>query len=505
MRSSKIADSMPPSLKNWESGKNSTKGLKKDAVVDCGWGKLIFGQTFDNQGNVIDEITNEEQGKRNLGFYVNDPHVLVAKAPDKLFIDPSNTYRLWFGEYARPKINSTIFVKRIDTRKEAEDAAKIYSARHMIPPAIDFILSKKKSRKLTYMVAKSSKGKNIGVVLGIDHVACFSDPEGGSSLWSLAVDPEATSPGIGVALMDVLASYFMEKKRKYMDLSVMHDNRPAIRLYEKMGFVRVPVFCMKNKNVVNEALYSTVPVDESGLSKCSKAIISEARRRGAKVDILDSNDNLYRLTFGGRDVVCRESLTDLTSSIAYITCRDKTITNFMLGSEGIPVPRQVISSGRSADEKFCDEVGECVVKPTYGRNGVGVSVGVGNSGIKAAVALARKHSRDAVIEERMVGKDLSVLVIDYRFVAAIVRKPPKVIGDGKHTIRELIGKASRRKSAATSGECDVPIDSETTRCVAEAGYDLDDVLLKDKRLYVRSDIRIVTGGIGRHDSSEGER
>src|SRR6202161_3799384 len=74
----------------------------------------------------------------------------------------------------------------------------------------------------------------------------------GSSLWTLAVDPAAGIPGIGIALTRKLAAHFRRAGRAYMDLSVTHDNAAAIRLYEKLGFRRVPVLVIKRKNAINE-------------------------------------------------------------------------------------------------------------------------------------------------------------------------------------------------------------------------------------------------------------
>nr|WP_272212278.1 GNAT family N-acetyltransferase [Marinicella sp. W31]MDC2878191.1 GNAT family N-acetyltransferase [Marinicella sp. W31] len=62
----------------------------------------------------------------------------------------------------------------------------------------------------------------------------------GASLWCLASDPQARQRGIGEALVRRLAEHFLARGASHLDLSVLHDNVPAIRLYEKLGFKRVP-------------------------------------------------------------------------------------------------------------------------------------------------------------------------------------------------------------------------------------------------------------------------
>src|SRR3546814_7837707 len=79
-------------------------------------------------------------------------------------------------------------------------------------------------------------GQVIGTVMGVDHKRAFDDPENGSSLWSLAVDPQTSHPGVGEALVRQLAERFQARGRSFMDLSVVHDNKEANALYEKLGF-----------------------------------------------------------------------------------------------------------------------------------------------------------------------------------------------------------------------------------------------------------------------------
>jgi hypothetical protein len=64
---------------------------------------------------------------------------------------------------------------------------------------------------------------------------------------------------VGAHLTRALAEHFAARGRSYVDLSVLHDNRKAIDLYERVGFVRVPVLSLKRKNTINERLFVTPP------------------------------------------------------------------------------------------------------------------------------------------------------------------------------------------------------------------------------------------------------
>ena len=102
-----------------------------------------------------------------------------------------------------------------------------------------------------------------------------------ASLWCLSVVPEANAPGVGEALVRHLVEHYFARGRIYVDLSVMHDNHEAIQLYEKIGFQRVPVFCVKRKNIINEQLYAS-NLPEEKMNPYARIIIDEARRRGKR-------------------------------------------------------------------------------------------------------------------------------------------------------------------------------------------------------------------------------
>src|SRR5690606_12690299 len=67
----------------------------RDVVVDMGWGRVLFGQTFRSASAIVWHLRDEAEGRRDICLYARDPHVLVAKAPQELFVDPSYTYRFW--------------------------------------------------------------------------------------------------------------------------------------------------------------------------------------------------------------------------------------------------------------------------------------------------------------------------------------------------------------------------------------------------------------------------
>ncbi|MGJ3230483.1 MAG: N-acetylglutaminylglutamine synthetase [Oceanicaulis sp.] len=474
--------------------------IQTEAQIDVGWGRLIFAQTFDRAETLVDAVRGEKRNKRDIAFYVRDPHVVMAAAPQEVFLDPSHTYRLDLSTYrASAEQPKGFFIRRLCSESDAETVNTIYVARGMVPVEPSFFWRQRDSRTLTFLVAEDERtGQVLGAVTGVDHGRAFDDPERGSSLWCLAVDPRAAHPGLGEALVRRLAETFQARGAAFMDLSVLHDNDSAIRLYEKLGFKRAPFFTLKRKNVINEKLFIAPPPEE-GLNPYARIIVDEARRRGIGVEVLDAEGGFFKLTHGGRSITCRESLSELSNAVAVSRCDDKAVTRRLMVKAGVPVPAQMTLDPAGEDlseaERFMADHGAVVVKPARGEQGRGVTVGVDTpADLRRAFEAARGEGGVVLLEEFVEGDDLRVLVINNEVVAAALRKPPEITGDGRRSVRRLVESLSRRRAAATSGESRVPLDAETERCIRAEGHDWDSVLEPGETIRVRRTANLHTGG-----------
>jgi len=485
------------SLKHWGAPPSSIADeLDKQAVVDCGWGRLVFGQTFRSSRQLADQLRGEHPGRRDVALYSRDPQVVVSQAPQELFIDPSLTYRLNLDHADLAEVLAHgIEIRTLADVADVEQVNRIYKARSMVPMRDGFFAYQQEHPELRILLAvEKQNGQVVGCVTGVDHFRTFEDPDNGSSLWALAVDPQCEHAGVGEALVIALANAFKSAGRSFMDLSVMHNNEQAIHLYEKLGFVQVPVYCIKTKNAINEQLYIG-PKNDEKLNVYAQIIVDEAYRRGIVVDIVDAAGGFFDLSLGGRTVSCRESLTDLTSAVAMSRCDDKAVTRRFLSRAGLHVPEQELLQNEEQALAFLQRHQRIVIKPARGEQGVGVCVDLNESAeVRAAYALASGIC-DRVVGERFVsGDDVRIIVINDEVVAAAVRRPASIVGDGEHSVAELIHKQSRRRAAATQGESVIPLDEETERCVSDAGLSMDQVPPKGQRLKVRKTANLHTGG-----------
>lgn len=471
-------------------------------VQDLGWGRLVFGQTFGDPAEFGVALRAEGSGRRDIGMYLDAPHVFVALHPHEFFIDPSFTYRLDLTkpmQYQPPDVPG-LSVRQVNSFEDCVAINHIYARCHMVPADSELMWANSRSApQVVYLVAiDDQSGQIVGTVTGIDHTQLFGDPENGSSLWCLAVEPAAARPGTGGLLVRSLIEEFIRRGRAQMDLSVLHDNDGAIALYERIGFTRVPaVLGIKRKNAINEPLFAPVKPEEqlAQLNPYARIIADEAILRGIAVDVLDAQAGYLRLTHGGTSVVTRESLSELTNAVAMSRCDDKRVARSVVADAGIRIPEGCTATFTDEDCRFLEKVGTAVVKPARGEQGAGITVGVtGADDLNRAIGLAVQHCPDVLIEERCEGEDLRIVVIDGKVIAAAIRRPPEVIGTGTHTIRQLIEAQSRRRSVATHGESVIPLDSITDDTVHKEGWQLDDVLPANERLIVRHTANLHTGG-----------
>lgn len=486
----------PAELAPEDTAQATPKPSRVNAVLDCGWGRLMFAPSFESAKLLAQALQEEENGKRDIALYVEAPQLLLAEAPASLFLDPSLLFRRHLSDEmpgAEPVAGVTI--RPLATRADIAAINRMYSMRGMVPLDPKTVWAQRHSEALLYLIAEDDRtGDVIGSVMAIDHQLAFGDPEGGSSFWCLVVDPQTNMSGVGQSLVNHLINHFTTRGRRFLDLSVLHTNEGAIALYQKLGFEQVTGFAIKHKNSINERLFVD-NADLAELNPYARIIIDEARRRGISVEVIDAKAAIFKLRHCGHEIMCRESLTDLTGGVAMTWCQDKVLTSRRLASIGLRVPQQITAGDWEADRAFMQQHGAVVVKPAMGEQGRGISMDVRTEEhLKQAIARAAAEGGHVVIEELCQGQDLRIVVIGYKVVAAAIRRPAEVVGDGESTIAQLIEKQSARRAAATGGESRIPLDTETERCLAGQGLDYQSVPEHGQVVQVRKTANLHTGG-----------
>lgn len=227
----------------------------------------------------------------------------------------------------------------------------------------------------------------------------------------------------------------------------------------------------------------------------AQILIDEAKTRGITVKIIDEEANLYRLCYGSNSVLCRESLTEKTCAMAMTICDDKSLTHRILYKSGLRVPRQAIYINMTQAIDLMQTWNSLVIKPASGEQGRGITVDVREKEeLQQAIKSASKYSEHILLEEFVHGRDLRIIVIDHKFVAAIERKPAFIIGDGASTIRQLVKKKNKALIQTTGGESQIPINTETERVIHHRNFSWEDVLPHEQELQVCKTANYHTGG-----------
>ncbi|HTU19283.1 MAG TPA: cyanophycin synthetase [Gemmataceae bacterium] len=234
------------------------------------------------------------------------------------------------------------------------------------------------------------------------------------------------------------------------------------------------------------------------LGPSTAAIVHAARRRGIPVRRLYSG-SLVQLGHGSRQRRICTAETDATSAIAEMIAQDKQLTRALLSAVGVPVPE-----GRpvaDADDAWSavQEIGvPVVVKPQYGNHGRGVATNLSTrEQVVHAYAAAREEGSSILVESYIPGDDYRLLVIGGRLIAAARREPAHVIGDGRSTITQLVAEVNRdpRRSDGHSTVLSfIKLDAVGLAVLSEQGYTQDSVPPTGKRVLIRRNGNLSTGG-----------
>jgi cyanophycin synthetase len=209
--------------------------------------------------------------------------------------------------------------------------------------------------------------------------------------------------------------------------------------------------------------------------------------------------SLVQLGYGKHQKRIQATITSETRQIATEIASDKRLTHQILEQLGLPVPRQAIvyDAGEAVEE--AERLGfPVVVKPLDGNHGTAVSINLKTpEDVLAAYEKARELSTRVIVESCQSGQDHRILVIDGKVVAVARRVPGHVVGDGGHTIAELIDLVNadpRRGIGHEKVLTRLVADDPARRLLALAGLTLDSVPAAGQVVYLRSTGNLSTGG-----------
>jgi cyanophycin synthetase len=237
------------------------------------------------------------------------------------------------------------------------------------------------------------------------------------------------------------------------------------------------------------------------LGPSTASIVHAAEKRGIPWIRLNEQ-SLIQLGYGRNQQRIQATITGRTSHIAVELASDKEETNKILANLGLPVPKQRLVQSAERAVSAAERIGfPVVLKPYNGNHGRGVSINLSDKDeIREAFERAREHSRSVIVESYITGHDHRMVVIDGELVAVSKREPGHVVGDGVHTIEELIAIVNsdpRRGIGHEKVLTRIELDDQATGLLAKAGLTAQSVPAKDEVVYLRLTANLSTGGTAR--------
>ena len=234
------------------------------------------------------------------------------------------------------------------------------------------------------------------------------------------------------------------------------------------------------------------------LGPSTRALVKAAEERGIPWMRLDES-SLVQLGHGRHQRRIRAAVTSETRCIAAEIASDTRLTRQILDDLGLSVPRQALVWDADEAVEEAERIGyPVVVKPLDANHGNGVAINLKTAEqVRAAQEKAREAGSGVIVEAFLQGNDYRILVVSGKVVAAAQRVPGHVVGDGKHTIAELVEIVNRDPRRGVGHEkvlTRLVVDDQALRLLAEAGHTLATVLSEGEVFYLRSTGNLSTGG-----------
>lgn len=212
-----------------------------------------------------------------------------------------------------------------------------------------------------------------------------------------------------------------------------------------------------------------------------------------------NEQSLVQLGHGKYQQRIQATVTGKTPHIAVELASDKEETNKILGSLGLPVPRQELVQSEGAARRAARRIGFPVVtKPYNGNHGRGISIRLtSDEEVVEGFLKAKEISRSVIVETYLEGDDHRLLVVNGELVAATKRTPGHVVGDGTHAIRELVeivNQDPRRGIGHEKVLTRIELDAQAEMMMARVEVTADTVPEAGRIIYLRSTANLSTGG-----------
>lgn len=251
-----------------------------------------------------------------------------------------------------------------------------------------------------------------------------------------------------------------------------------------------------------ERFYALSAFDNMELS--TQALLFDLIKKGIHTEILDENDQFLCLKHGDHiEYVKNGNMTSHDSYISPLIMENKVVTKKVLHKAGFNVPQSVefTSLEKAVASYALFENRAVVIKPKSTNYGLGITIfqqGVQNrDDFAKAVEIAFREDKEVMVEDYLVGTEYRFFVLGDETLAVLLRVPANVIGDGVHTVAELVTMKNNhplRGDGSRTPLKKIALGEIEQLQLKEQGLTVDSVPTKDQLVQLRANSNISTGG-----------
>jgi len=281
---------------------------------------------------------------------------------------------------------------------------------------------------------------------------------------------------------------------------ILEEREPFVRQVLKADFLALAK-AQKEEATQPSTLYQTFGYEDMEMS--TQLLIAECIKRGVSYEILDRPANFLKLSVGEtQELVKQASKTSLDTYVSYLAMENKEVTKKMLEKSGFPVPAgKTFLDVETALADVDSFIGRhVVVKPKTTNFGLGIVMFrplTCKDAFEDALEIAFGFDHEVIVEDFIVGQEYRFLVVDHDVIAVLKRVGANVVGDGVHTIAELVEKKNAHPWRGTGhlaplekmvlGEIEV-------HNLKAAGYTPESIVADGEVVALRDNSNISTGG-----------